>query len=167
MVNVTWNDAAAYCKWVGGRLPTEAEWEYAARGGLSEKPFPWGNDAPTLKPGSPNGARFTPFGQPLWALRRTEWTPGTVPVACFGANGFGLYDMAGNVWEWCSDWFAPYQARPLTDPKGPPSGTLRVARGGGWRDSAALIRVTERATWLPDKRPPGGFGLRCARDLEQ
>lgn len=127
VVYVSWEDANAYARWAGKRLPTEAEWEYAARGGntgLGGKPihkYPWGNDP------SQDQANYT------GTAGRDQWS-GTSPVGSFPPNGYGLYDMAGNVWEWCADWYDEnyYKGSPERNPKGPSQGNLRVLRGGSW-----------------------------------
>ena len=166
ILNVTWMEASAYCAWAGGRLPTEAEWEYAARGGLSGKLYPWGNDPPSLKARRRNGACFAPFGAHDWLLRRTDWRPGTVPVGLYQPNGYGLFDMAGNVAEWCADWFGAYEASAAVDPEGPPEGTHRVLRGGAWSSSEFNVRVSPRGRAAPDFAGTGMVGVRCARDAE-
>lgn len=126
VVMVSWYGADAYCRWAGGRLPTEAEWEYAARGPEGYR-YPWGNDPPTAK------------------LARFE-LGSVAPVKNYpdGASWCGAFDMAGNVWEWTADWFGSYPAEPQLNPTGPVSGTVRVQRGGGWHSPWQEIRSTFR-----------------------
>lgn len=129
VVHVSWNDAAAYCAWAGVRLPTEAEWEYAARGGLSQARYPWGDEL------EPDGERRCNIWQGHFPAQPAPgWLPGTVPADSFAPNGYGLYNMAGNAWEWCADWFSPKYHQETTDRdplQGRPSGR-RSQRGGSF-----------------------------------
>jgi formylglycine-generating enzyme required for sulfatase activity len=145
IVNVTWDDAQAYCGWMGGRLPTEAEWEYAARGGSTE-------------------ARYRPIDEVAWYENNSGKQ--THDVAQKRANGFGLYDVLGNVWEWVNDWYDKhnYRSGPLQDPQGPTSGMMRVLRGGSWGDSPWVVRVSGRDRSAPTGRD-GGRGFRCAGEV--
>lgn len=138
VVQVCWDDAAAYAKWAGKRLPTEAEWEYAARGGLTQQPYVWGKE---FKPG---GKQMANIWQGSFPDKNTaeDGFPRTSPVKSFPANKFGLYDMAGNVWQWCADWYRPdyYAQSPPQNPTGPsdsydpaePGLPKRVQRGGSF-----------------------------------
>jgi formylglycine-generating enzyme required for sulfatase activity len=147
VVLVSWRDAVAYCDWAGGRLPTEAEWERAARGGLEGKLYPWGDE---IDP----------------SLANYDNREGTTPVGSYPANGYGLYDMAGNVWEWEADWYdAKYYARsPERNPQGPENGTVRVLRGGAWLLFPQFCRVAYRFRNSPDFRF-NLVGFRLARSL--
>ena len=145
IVNVSWADAKRYCAWAGVRLPTEAEWEYAARGGLKGKKYPWGDEFDGSKCAnlvSPNGLS------------------GTVSVGSYAANGYGLHDMSGNVWEWCSDWYSVYNPSDTNNPHGSTSGAVRVLRGGSWDDATPdNFRCAYRYFNYPDIRYDD-FGFR-------
>jgi formylglycine-generating enzyme required for sulfatase activity len=157
MVHVTWANAVDYCAWAGGRLPGEAEWEWAARGGRAGGRYPWGDEEPACRPGAANGARF----QDPPACDGSA--PG--PVAAYGANGFGLFDVAGNVWEWTADWYAPdaHAMAIVTDPTGPGSGDHRVLRGGSTNSKAVGLRASMRNHLHPNARSVY-LGFRCAID---
>jgi formylglycine-generating enzyme required for sulfatase activity len=149
VVNVTWSQASAYCQWAKGRLPTEAEWECAARGGEQGHIYPWGD---RYEPGQANDSD---------GFRQA----GTKRVGSYAPNTYGLYDMVGNVWEWVSDWFDDgyYAHAPLVNPQGPLSGQARVMRGGSWRPFPRVLRTSNRGRSQPD-RTNYYVGFRCARD---
>ncbi|HVX43450.1 MAG TPA: formylglycine-generating enzyme family protein [Mycobacteriales bacterium] len=167
VVHVSWNDAQAYCSWAGVRLPTEAEWEFAARGGSEQTRFPWGDEL------EPRGRHRCNVWQGRFPTINTEddGFVGTAPVKSFRPNGFGLYNVCGNVWEWCTDWFATdHMERPLTDPCGPESGESRVIKGGSYLCHASYCnryRVGARSGNTPDSST-GNTGFRVAADaIEQ
>nr|WP_246568139.1 formylglycine-generating enzyme family protein [Streptomyces flaveus] len=163
VVHVSWGDALAFCRWEGSRLPTEAEWEYAARGGLDQKRFPWGDEL------TPGGEHRCNIWQGRFPFRNTaeDGYLGTAPVDAFPPNGFGLFNTSGNVWEWCADWWGTdHGTGPHTDPTGPEQGTARVMRGGSYlcHDSYCnRYRVAARTANSPDSSV-GNTGFRCVRD---
>lgn len=165
VVHVSWHDASAYAAWAGKRLPTEAEWECAARGGLQRVRFPWGDEL------TPRGAHRCNIWQGKFPRINTgeDGYLGTAPVKAFRPNGYGLYNTSGNVWEWCADfwsntWHA--EARPETriDPHGPPDGQSQVIRGGSYLCHASYCnryRVAARTSNTADSTT-GHAGFRCA-----
>jgi formylglycine-generating enzyme len=164
VVHVSWDDASAYCAWNGTRLPHEAEWEFAARGGLAGKAFPWGDEL------EPDGEHRMNVWQGDFPGRNTgaDGFVGTAPVDSFAPNGYGIHNMTGNVWEWTGDWFHPtFRERDRRrDPAGPPNGTSRVQKGGSYlchHSYCRRYRVAARQGSTPDSST-GNVGFRCARD---
>ncbi|MEV5205095.1 formylglycine-generating enzyme family protein [Streptomyces sp. NPDC053720] len=163
VVHVSWNDAAAYARWAGGRLPTEAEWEYAARGGTEQKRYPWGDEL------DPQGTYRCNIWRGTFPSKNSaaDGYRGTAPVDAFEPNGFGLFNMSGNVWEWCADWWTTDHGaragRPLVSPRGPATGTDKVIRGGSHmchRSYCNRYRVAARTANSPDSSS-GHAGFRC------
>ncbi|MDY0811776.1 formylglycine-generating enzyme family protein [Kitasatospora purpeofusca] len=168
VVHVSWHDAQAYCAWSGTRLPTEAEWEYAARGGLEQARYPWGDEL------TPGGRHLCNIWQGVFPTLNTaaDGHRGTAPVTAFRPNGFGLHNTVGNVWEWCADWFSPdfHRTGPgrerRRDPLGPPDGAARVMRGGSHlchESYCNRYRVAARSSNTPDSSA-GNIGFRVAAD---
>lgn len=177
VVHVAWEDAAAYAAWAGKRLPTEAEWEFAARGGLDRKKYVWGDEEPEA-----GGTHRCNKWQGEFPHQNTaaDGHPRTAPVGSFPANGYGLHDMAGNVWEWCADWYRPdyYEKSPKLNPEGPqssydpsepnPNLPKRVQRGGSFLCSDEFC-----SRYRPAGRGKGDvetglshLGFRCVKDVE-
>jgi formylglycine-generating enzyme len=152
VTNVNWFDAVAFCERIGRewglpvRLPTEAEWEFAARGGAEERLYPWGDKLPEVMSG--------------------RWQEGPCPVGLDEPNGFGLYDMCQNVHEWCSDWYDAgyYAVSPAENPRGPAHGSRRASRGGAWRHHIKVSRCAARSSIPPEFRY-ADYGFRAACDV--
>jgi formylglycine-generating enzyme required for sulfatase activity len=152
VVNVSWEMAKTYCAWRGARLPTEAEWEKVARGGLTDVRYPWGNDSPSCAIGARNGAQLGKCPKDR-----------TVAVGSFSSNGYQVYDMVGNVWEWVGDWYQAdyYASADWRNPPGPSSGREKILRGGSW--ASLEIHVSSRSPVRPETQDYE-IGFRCARD---
>jgi sulfatase modifying factor 1 len=155
VAGVSWFEATRYCEWLGVqtgrncRLPTEAEWEHAARGGFEQKQFPWGDEPPQSLPDY-----------------ATRWQTGPEPVARYAPNAFGLYDIGDNVHEWCSDWYDPnyYAGSPERNPHGPESGQRKASRGGSWRHHVKVARCSARSS-IPPGFQYADYGFRVACDV--
>jgi sulfatase modifying factor 1 len=157
VVAPSWFDAAAYCEWLSAacgrqyRLPTEAEWERAARGGVEQKQFPWGDEAPE------HLANYS-----------ARWKNGPEPVGRAERHAYGLCDIGANVHEWCADWFAAeyYRESPERNPQGPAQGTRKSSRGGSWRHQIKVSRCAARAS-IPPEFQYADYGFRVARDVRK
>lgn len=165
VVHVSWNDAVAYAAWAGKRLPTEAEWEFAARGGLDQNIYPWGNEL------TPDGKHLCNIWQGVFPDFNTadDGYSGTSPVTAFPPNGYGLYSITGNTWEWCSDFFHPtfHLTATHNNPTGPPTGTARVTKGGSYLCHSSYCnryRVGARSSNTPDSATTN-TSFRCVRDV--
>ncbi|CUS37218.1 conserved exported hypothetical protein [Candidatus Nitrospira nitrosa] len=152
VINVDWFDADAYCKWAGKRLPSEAEWEKAAKG-TSDRRFPWGNVEPT--------AKHLNYNQ-KWIGEKTLMPVGSYEA---GKSPYGVYDIVGNVWEWVNDWYDAryYEKSPSKNPLGPQEGTKKVIRGAGWQNETPTVRIFTRVDSDPTMRNES-TGFRCAAD---
>lgn len=163
VVHVSWFDAHAFCEWAGCRLPTEAEWERAARGGVEAFHYPWGAER---EPGGQHRMNVYQGDFPRRDTGADGWV-GTCPVDTFPPNGFGLHETTGNVWEWCADWYSSsaYRTAPHRNPTGPERGTHRVMRGGSYlchESYCRRYRVDARSMNTPDSSS-GNLGFRIAR----
>jgi formylglycine-generating enzyme required for sulfatase activity len=163
-VHVSWNDAASYAEWAGKRLPTEAEWEFSARGGKEQRRYAWGDEL------TPDGEHRCNIWQGDFPNVDTaeDGYLGTAPARSYEPNGYGLYNVAGNVWEWTADWFSVdhHVDGPRDNPQGPPQGDSRTTRGGSYlchESYCNRYRVAARSSSTPDSST-GNLGFRCALD---
>jgi formylglycine-generating enzyme len=167
VTQISWNDAAEFARWAGKRLPTEAEWEFAARGGLEQKTFPWGDEL------VPDGRHMCNVWQGEFPVHDSaeDGYAGTSPVRAFPANGYGLFSASGNTWEWCADWFHAsfHLVGERGNPAGPAFGQSRVMKGGSYlcHDSYCnRYRLAARTKNTPDSSATN-VGFRCVRDVAQ
>jgi sulfatase modifying factor 1 len=165
VTHVSWHDAQEFARWAGKRLPTEAEWEFAARGGLEQNRFPWGDE---LTPGGRHVCNIWQGEFPTRDLAEDGYA-GTSPVNAFPPNAYGLYSASGNTWEWCADWFHPsyHLVGARTNPTGPAIGKGRVMKGGSYLCHASYCnryRVAARTSNTPDSSTTN-IGFRCVRDV--
>lgn len=162
VVHVSWNDAQAYAAWASKSLPTEAQWEYAARGGLVQQLYPWGNE---LTPGGEHRCNVWQGQFPVEDTGEDGYV-GSCPVDSFPPNGFGIYSVTGNVWEWCEDWFrASFTSTPAHEPTGPADGQSKVMKGGSFLCHASYCnryRVAARTSNTPDSSA-SNIGFRCVK----
>ncbi len=164
-IHISWNDAMAYCAWSGKRLPTEAEWEYAARGGRESTIFPWGNEL------SEKGIHSCNVWQGNFPVEnnKEDGYLSTAPVNAYDPNGFGLYNVIGNVWEWCADWFSTEHPKMelIENPTGPEMGRMKLIKGGSYlchHSYCNRYRIAARSANTVDSST-GNMGFRCAVDV--
>jgi formylglycine-generating enzyme required for sulfatase activity len=165
VVHISWRDANAYCEWIGKRLPTEAEWEFAARGGLEQKVYPWGDE---LTPGGKHRCNIWQGKFPTFNSSADGFIS-TAPVKAFKQNSYGLCNMVGNTWEWTSDWFSATHHADCRreNPVGPQEGTLKVIKGGSYMCHLSYCnryRCAARTANTPDSATTH-CGFRCVRDI--
>jgi formylglycine-generating enzyme required for sulfatase activity len=152
VINISWDDATAFAKWMGCRLPTEAEWEYACRAG-STTPFNTGENLTTNQANYDGNFPYLPVDGNIYRKQSIE-------VGSFAPNAYGLYDMHGNVWEWCRDWYGAYPSTSQSNPTGPIEGSFRVCRGGSWLGDACYCRAANLHSASPGNRTSDiGFRL--------